>query len=171
MIPDQVKKLLSSLTPLMNPIAVTSNSKIQMTSVSPSSVPLNSTLLLSPPPSNSSCSNYSGDDNSTSSSFDDVTLSGNGDSNMDSTNCLISPPYSNNLLSPTLHSSISSPFQSKFSSNLSIVSQASPSSSPSSTTETNLTTMNCCPSNSDMDILDDIQQVLKDAENFDMLFA
>ena len=174
--PPQVKKLLSSLTPLMNPVSVSSSShsKIPMASVSPSSVvPLNSTLLLSPPPSNSSSSNYSGDDNSTSSSFDDVTLNGNGDSNMDISNCLISPSYSNNLLSDSssIHMSNSCNLQSKLGPNFTNSSEASPSCSPSSTNETQINNMNCCQSNSDLDILDDIQQVLKDAENFDILFA
>ena len=164
--PPQVKKLLSSLTPLTtNPTVVTrspvSHSTMTVSSISPSSIPMSSTILLSPPPSNSSCSNYSCDETSTTSSFEDVQ--------MDSSSCLISP--SNNLLSSSsLHpQTMAHAFPSKISPSIQTASiQSSPSSS-SSASENQLNIN--CPTNSSMDILDDIQQVLKDAENFDFLFA
>ena len=160
--PPQVKKLLSSLTTLTtNPTrSPVSHSTMTVSSISPSSIPMSSTILLSPPPSNSSCSNYSCDETSTTSSFEDVQ--------MDSTSCLISP--SNNLLSSSsLHPTMTHAFPSKISPSIQTASiQSSPSSS-SSASENQLNIN--CPTNSSMDILDDIQQVLKDAENFDFLFA
>ena len=168
--PPQVKKLLSSLTPLIHPSSTSTTLQPQLltTSMPASTVPMNSTLLLSPPPSNSSCSNYSCDEASTTSSFDDVNVNSNVDSNIDS--CLISPSSNSLLSSSSLHTNVAYNVPSKVGLTVLNPSSSSPSpSSPSSTSENQLI-MNCS-NNSAMDILDDIQQVLKDAENFDILFA
>ena len=178
--PPQVKRLLSSLTPLMNPTPVTSSAiqvKTSISSISPISVPVNSTLLLSPPPSNSSCSNYSCDDTSTTSSLDDVNMSNpNIDCiAMDTNSCLISPSSNNMLSSSSLHTSNTS-MGSTFPSKMRKYNQNTTQDHTSSTLSpnsigVNSSTLNSPGTNTSMDILDDIQQVLKDAENFDMLFS
>ena len=171
--PLQVKKLLSSLIPLMNSSPLSTNPSSQMlTSSMAPSVSVSSTLLLSPPPSNSSCSNYSCDEASTTSSFDDVNIGANVDANMDTSSCLISPSSNGFLPSSSLNPPNHVIYNLLPKLDSSVLNASSSSLSPSSSSSSeNQLIMNNCPNNSSMDILDDIQEVLKDAENFDMLFA